>query len=104
MVGYPNLLYHPYVGSKGDVDSFGPLGSVQLLQMSTADGVGNTTLISHVKAANCLPYTNSLGTYDNNLAAGNFDGIDAMTTNGISIIQTNYTDILGPYLKKKGLR
>lgn len=104
MVGYPSLLYHPYVGSKGDVDSFGPLGSVQLLQMSTADGVGNTTLISQVKAANCLPYTNSLGTYDNNLAAGNFDGIDAMAANGISIIQTNYTDILGPYLKKKGLR
>lgn len=104
MVGYPALLYHPYVGSKGDVDSFGPLGSVQLLQMSTDDGISNTTLISQVKAANCLPYTNSLGNYDNNMAAGNFGGIDTMTGNGISIIQTNYTDILGPYLKQKGLR
>lgn len=101
---YPDLLYHPYIGSQGDIDSFSALDNVKLLQLSTDMGVSGTNTAGIVKAG-CLPYTNSLGTYDNNmLAAGNFTGIDAMTANGVRIIQTNYTDILGPYLKSKGLR
>lgn len=101
---YPDILYHPYIGSQSDIDSFSALDNVKLLQLSTDMSVSGTNTAGIVKAG-CLPYTNSLGTYDNNmLAAGNFTGIDAMTANGVRIIQTNYTDILGPYLKSKGLR
>lgn len=101
---YPGLLIHPYVGSGSDLNSWVGLGSVFLLQMSTDDGMNNSSLVAAVKSVNCLPYANSLNGPDNSMAAGNFDSVNKIIDNGVSIIQTNYADILGPHLKSKGLR
>ncbi len=101
---YPSLLIHPYVGAGTQLSSWSTLGSVFLMQMSTDDGMNNISLISNVRNIGCLPYVNSLNGPDNSMAAGNFDSVDKIIDNGVSIIQTNYADILGPHLKTKGLR
>lgn len=104
LASYPDLLYKTWVGSSADINKFSSLGSVFTLSVDTEAGLNDASLISAIRADKCLPFVNSLNAPDNNMAAGNFDSVDKMVQNGVSIIQTNYADILGPHLKTKGLR
>lgn len=101
---YPDLLYHPYVSSQSGIDSFKVLSGVKLMQLSTDQGIEGS-VVRMITGARCLPFANTLNTHDNNiLASGNYSGVDAMVNNGVRIIQTNYTELIGSYLKNKGLR
>lgn len=104
LASYPDLLFKTWVGSENDINKFSSLGSVFTISVDTEEALNNKSLISAIRSDKCLPFVNSLNSPDNNMAAGNFDSVDKLINNGVSIIQTNYADILGPHLKSKGLR
>ena len=104
MSNFSGILFHPYVGENDGTDTYGALDSVLLMQISTNDAQNNTRVTAQVRNAGCLVYSNSLNGPDNNMTMGNYSAIDAFLSNNVSIIQTNYTELLGAYLTKKGLR
>lgn len=98
------LLLHPMVKSSDDILFFSSeLVSVQVFQLSISDAFSGT-LPKEIEGSSRLCFSNIVGKYDTNIAAGDYSGLVNMINKRIGIIQTDYTELADTYLKLKGYR
>lgn len=98
------LLLHPMVKSSDDILFFSSkLVSVQVFQLSISDAFSGT-LPKEIEGSSRLCFSNIVGKYDTNMAAGDYSGLVNMINKRIGIIQTDYTELADTYLKLKGYR
>jgi glycerophosphoryl diester phosphodiesterase len=77
--------------------------NIPIVQLSL-DNTTTTNLPGLIQQGGKLLFVNSLETNDALMKNGDFSGIDEMLSYKIDIIQTDYGDLLIPYLKNKNLR
>jgi glycerophosphoryl diester phosphodiesterase len=77
--------------------------NIPIVQLSL-DNTTTTNLPGLIHQGGKLLFVNSLETNDALMKNGDFSGIDEMLSYKIDIIQSDYSDLLIPYLKNKNLR
>lgn len=102
----PEAIPFPWVRTASDIDKYKTAysKSVPMVQFDI-NSTGLTPLMSAIKGAKLIGYANHLLEDDSNLLNNNdFSKVDLFIQNKIEIIQTDYSDLIIPYLESKGLR
>ena len=99
-----NLRLHPMAKTDDDITYFSTYATnVQVMQISTSDAFSGAKTEA-IKNQNWLVFSNIVGDNDENMIVSNYSGLVNMINHRINIVQTNYPELAGPYLKSKGYR
>lgn len=107
ILGYnQDAVPFPWVSSIADVSNYQKYyaKSIPMVQFSI-DATNLTELVGAIKTAKLVGYANHLENDDSQLLNNNdYSKVDVFIQNKIEVIQTDYSDIIIPYLERKGLR
>ena len=99
----PQGIPFPWVGSALDVKSFAKYyKKVQMVQFSIAN-TNLDDLVNALKEAELVGYANHLD-YDSDVLNNKYTHVDLFINKKIEVIQTDYSDLIIPYLEKMGVR
>ena len=96
----------PWVSNTTDVNNYQKYYAKSIPMVQFNINVNNlTTLVEAIKTAKLIGYANHLENDDSQLINNNdYSKVDVFIQNKIEVIQTDYSDIIIPYLKEKGVR
>ena len=92
----------PWVSNTTDVNNYQKYYAKSIPMVQFNINVNNlTTLVGAIKTAKLIGYANDDSQLLNN---NDYPKVDVFIQNKIEVIQTDYSDIIIPYLKEKGVR
>ena len=96
----------PWVSNTTDVNNYQKYYAKSIPMVQFNINVNNlTTLVGAIKTAKLIGYANHLENDDSQLLNNNdYSKVDVFIQNKIEVIQTDYSDIIIPYLKENGVR
>lgn len=107
ILGYnKDVIPFPWVSSTADVSNYQKYyaKSIPMVQFSI-DTTNLTELVGAIKTAKLVGYANHLENDDSQLLNNNdYTKVDLFIQQKVEVMQTDYSDIIIPYLEGKGLR